>query len=154
MLKLKAFFGYTLAALGVPVILVMLFGMGDWMNLLVNATGVQISPWETGGAIAYQIDRSGYHLDVHEPVFMALIGEKRTGFVQVDWQPLTGVPGQIDEAVDYDRDGTADFQVSWDWKTPGSQAQLTALQPEVLGVRQNFTLDGAPILRVNLRNSK
>jgi hypothetical protein len=152
MSKLKASFGYTLAALGLPAILVMLFGLGNWMNLLVNATGVQISPWETGGPVAFQVERSGYRLDIHQPVFMALIGEKRTGFIQVDWQPPAGVPEQVDEAVDYDHDGTTDFHITWDWKTPGAQAHLTALRPEVLGIRQNFILDGAPVLRVNLRN--
>ena len=154
MSKLKPILGYLLAGLAVPVIIAMLFGMNDWMNLLVNATGVQITPWETGGAVAFQVERGGYRQEVHEPVFKALIGERKSGFVQVDWKPASSVPDIIDEQVDYDQDGTADFNVVWDWKTPGAEAQLTALRPDVLGVRQDFTLDGAPVLRVDLRNTR
>jgi len=149
MTKLKSFFGYLLAALGVPLIMVTFMGAGSWMNLLVETTGLTISPLYTGGEVAYRASQDGYRIEIHEPVFAALIGESKEGFVQVDFGPKTAV-GQIDAEIDYDHDGVPDFRVKWDPST--TQATLTPYSSLVLGLEGTYELDEGYAVRVNLKN--
>jgi hypothetical protein len=147
--KLKSIFGYLLAALGVPIILVTFLGAGSWMNLLVSTTGLEISPVYTGGEVKYSSTQDGYQIEIHETVFAALLGESKEGFVQVDFGPKSAV-GQIDAEIDYDNDGTADFRVQWD--TTEMDATLTPYSPLVLGLEGTYELGEAYGVRVNLKN--
>jgi len=110
--KLKAFVGYFVAALMVPVVFVTLMGMGPIAELLVSVTGVEISPWTTGGEVVRTINQGRYETRIHRPVFDALIGQKREGFVQVVWYPTGNLPETLTEAIDYDNDGQNDFEVT------------------------------------------
>ena len=86
MSKLKSFFGYTIAFLGIPIVLATLMGMDGWMQAIAGS-GLVVSPLYSGGEVAQTIQHTGYHTSVHDPVFAALIGESNEGFVQVTWQP-------------------------------------------------------------------
>lgn len=149
--KVKSFFGYLLAALGVPIILVTFLGAGNWMSLLVSTTGLEISPLYTGGEVQYSLTQDGYQIEIHETVFAALIGESKEGFVQVDFGPKSAV-GQIDAEIDYDKDGTADFRVQWDTAT--MEVTLTPFSPLVLGLEGTYELEEAYALRVQLKNPR
>ena len=150
MSKVKTVLGYIAASLGIPIIIATSVGMPFWSELLVSATGVTISPWFTGGAVARTVDHGTYRTDIHCPVFDALIGERKLGFVQVDWTPLEPLPAQIDEEVDVDGDGQVDFRVEWD--TGSDQATLTPYASWVLGLEETYRLEDALAIRVNLRN--
>jgi hypothetical protein len=149
MKKLKSFFGYLLAALGVPIILVTFMGAGNWMTLLVETTGLTISPLYSGGEVAYRSSQDGYQIEIHEPVFAALVGESREGFVQVYFGPKAAVE-HIDAEIDYDGDGAADFRVQWDPST--TEATLTPYSPLVLGLEGTYELNEGYAVRVNLKN--
>lgn len=110
--KLKAVLGYLIAALMVPVIIVTLMGMGSIAKWLVDVTGVEISPWSTGGEVVRTIDHGSYETRIHRPIFDALIGQKRQGFVQVVWAKTETLPETLTESIDYDDDGQADFEVT------------------------------------------
>jgi hypothetical protein len=148
--KIKAIFGYIIAALGIPLVLATLIGMQFWMQTLVNSTGIKVSPNFTGGEVRYTIDHQTYKTEIHETVFAALIGESSEGFVQIKWSPRTAVPQLIDEIIDYNQDGTPDFQVKWD--RPANQASIQALQPAVLGLEGTYQLKEGPAIRVKLKN--
>jgi len=152
MQKFKAILGYVWAALPIPLVLATLFGMSTWMNLLVSGTGLTISPWFTGDVVARTVERDGYEMRIHRPVFQALIGERREGFVQVDWGPLEALPAQVDEEVDFDGDGQADFRVVLD--TENGQATLTPLTEYVLSLSGTYRLDDAWAVRVALKNPR
>ena len=77
-------------------------------------------------------------------------GERKEWFVQVDWTPLGTLPAQIDEEVDVDGDGQADFRVEWD--TGSDQATLTPYASWVLGLEGTYRLEDALAVRVTLRN--
>ena len=49
MMRLRAIAGYTWAVLTIPLVLATFVGMNFWAKSLVNATGLKISPWFTGG---------------------------------------------------------------------------------------------------------
>jgi hypothetical protein len=152
MTKLKPLFGYGLAALGLPVILATFMGQGFWMTTLVSATGLRISPWYTGDVVARTVSHDRYETRLHKPVFMALIGERPEGFVQVDWAPLGAVPAQVAEDLDYNADGQPDFRIALDTQT--KQATLTPYTAQVISLQGVYQLKDAWAVRVNLKNTK
>jgi hypothetical protein len=152
MQKLRAILGYVWAALLIPLALATLFEMNSWMNLLVSGTGLTISPWFSGDVVVRTVEHGGYEMRIHRPVFQALIGERREGFVQMDWGPLDALPAQVDEEVDFDGDGQADFRVVLD--TASGQATLTPLTEYALGLAGTFRLDEAWAVRAALRNPR
>jgi thiol:disulfide interchange protein len=152
MSKLKAFFGYGLAALGLPIILATFMGQSFWSETLVSATGVRISPWITGDEVARTVEHGQYQTRLHKPVFMALIGEQPEGFVQVDWAPLGSVPAQLAEDIDYNADGQPDFRVELDTQT--NQAKITPYGAHVIGLGGVYKLKEAWAVRVNVKNTK
>ncbi len=152
MSKLKAFFGYALAALGLPITLVTFVWMGFWSETLVSATGLRVSPWVTGDEVARTVAHDGYETRVHKPVFMALIGERPEGFVQVDWAPPGRVPPLMAEDIDYNADGQADFRV--ELNTQNQQATITPYTEQVIGLQGTYRLKDAWAVRVTLKNTK
>ncbi len=153
MSKIKAIFGYTLAALGLPIALATFMGMSDWANLLVSTTGLTVSPWFSGGEVAATVDHDGYETRIHQTVFQALIGERDEGFVQVDWTPIDALPATIDEEIDFDNDGSADFRVELD--TRARQAQITPYSQQVLFLEGVYQVrEEAVAIRVRLKNSR
>ncbi len=152
MSKLKAFFGYALAALGLPVTLATFMGMGFWSNGLVATTGLRVSPWFTGDEVARTVAHESYETRIHKPVFQALIGERSEGFVQVDWAPPGRVPALMAEDIDYNADGQVDFRVELD--TQEERATITPYTAQVLGLQGTYRLKDAWAVRVALKNAK
>ena len=150
MTKLPAALGYTLAALALPIVLATFVGMSSWESALVKATGVRVSPWFTGGEVVARISHGPYETRIHEPVFQALIGERKEGFVQLVVAPAESLPGVVDETVDYDLDGSADFRLRLD--TAADTAGVDAIDPKVIGLESVTRLDDGVAVRVGVRN--
>lgn len=148
---LKAICGYTLAVLGVPLVLIgimgPLYGLGE---LFISATGLTLSPWIDGGEVVQTIDHGTYQTHVHRMVFDALIGERKEGFVQVDWVPLDALPARVDEEIDADGDGQADFRV--EVNTANKETTLTPYASWVLELEGTYKPEGLLMVRVRLRN--
>ena len=155
--RLSAGLGYVWAAAAAPLILATFVGMNLWAGKLVAATGVKISPWYTGGEVERIIDHQTYQIRIHRPVFGALIGQRKIGFVQVDFirnegpgEGSTSLPQGIEEEIDLDGDGRADFRVSAE--TRPRTATVTALTPRVLGLEEVVEIDRGLAVRVRLRS--
>jgi hypothetical protein len=125
--------------------------MQGWMQTVADS-GVRISPWITGDAIAYTIPHDGYRTVIHKPVFMGLLWETRDGFVQVEWTPREAAPARIDEEIDYDGDGRADFRVQWNTQT--GEIALIPLSENVLYLEGKYELKEAWAVRVRVKNPK
>ena len=149
MSRLKAITGYVLAFLSLIGFMVVILGLGNWMTLLVTSTGLTVSPWYTGGQVARTVEHGGYRTEIHRPVFDALIGERSEGFVQVAWRPDTAMPARVDEEVDYNGDGRADFRLQVG--TSPREASLTPLADGVVSVQGPYHITGAWAVRVQLR---
>jgi hypothetical protein len=149
MSKLKPTLGYLGAGLAVSLVLVTLVGMSGWMRLIADS-GLRVSPWITGDVVAFTIRHNGYETRIHKPVFLGLLWETGDGFVQVDWTPRENAPGLIDEAVDYDSDGTDDFRVVWNTRT--GEIALTPLSEDVLYLEGKYELNDAWVVRVRVKN--
>lgn len=152
MKTLKAIVGYTLAVLAIPVIIVTFMANAQMAELLVKVTGITTSPWNDGGPVAQTIPHDRYFTRIHEPVFQALIGERREGFVQVNWDPPGFLPDMLDEEIDYNGDGIPDFRVQLDTKT--ITAIITPHTEYVLELQGAYRLDDSLAIRVKLRNER
>ena len=151
--KVRSILIYIWALLALPIVLATFIGNSYWAEKLITVTGLEISPWNTGGEIVQRIDHDQRQTLIHRPVFDGLITERRKGFVQVDWRAIAGdLPEMIDEEIDYDRDGTVDFRIRFD--TGRNQVKLDALSPHVIGLRNIFRLEDGRAVRVSLKNKR
>ncbi len=147
----KAMYGYLLAILGVPLVLFALLApQGGLGERFISATGLTLSPWINGGEVVQTIGHGRYQTHVHRMVFDALIGERKEGFVQVDWLPPYALPARIDEEIDADGDGQADFRV--EVVTAAKEATLTPYAPWILELEGTYRLEDSLIVRVTLDN--
>jgi hypothetical protein len=116
------------AALSIPIMITTVWvvrGMGDEF---VSATGLKTSANWTGGEVVQTIKHGAYQTEIHRPVFDALIGERKEGFIQIDWRPPENLPARIDEQIDFDADGQADFRIELEPAT--RQATITSYSPK------------------------
>jgi hypothetical protein len=133
--KVKAFLGYMIAALMVPLVIVGLMSYPMIGEGLVNGLELEISPWFTGGAVVRTVSHAGYETRIHRPVFDALIGKRQEGFVQVVWAKTETLPVTLSEEIDYDGDGKVDFAVTLDPRTKTATWQPYSSQAlELLGL--------------------
>ncbi len=153
MTRLKTILGYIVAGLGIPIMIAALLPwtvLNEAGSQFVSATGLKTSANWTGGEVAQTIDHGVYQTDVHRPVFDALIGERQEGFVQVAWRPPEALPTHIDEAIDFDADGQADFRIELEPAT--RQATLTPYSPDVVKLEGVYDLGERLAIRVTLKN--
>lgn len=148
--KLRAFLGYFLAALMVPLAMITLMGMDSIARTLVDITGVQVSPWFTGGEVVRTIAHNGYETRIHRPIFDALIGQRSEGFVQVVWAKTEALPETLREAIDYDSDGQADFEITL--HPQAKTAEWKPFAPDALGLEGVYTIGDGVGVRVTLKN--
>lgn len=147
---LKAILGYSWAALAMVFVVSAFAGNGYFGKRLASATGVTISPWYTGGEVVRTIDHGSYRVLVHRPVFDGLIGERRNGFIQINWEPHENLPKRLQEEIDYEGDGKNDFVVTLDTST--GAASLLVLGGPVVSMDGSFKLKKGWAVRVSLRN--
>lgn len=152
MAKLKSVLGTLWALTALPLLLVMFFGFTHWPKLLVAATGLEVSPWFTGGKVVASVDREGYAIRVHRPVFDALVGQRAKGFVQIDFVPPEGgsLPAVVEENVDIG--GNPALAIRVRVVTATRTATLGASGTHVDGVEGVYGLARGLGVRVALRN--
>lgn len=155
MAKLKSVLGYTVAALSMPILIAALAMWSVFDELpgqVASAAGLKTAANWTGGEVVQTLQHGTYQTEVHRPVFDALIGEHKKGFVQVAWRPADALPARIDEEIDADADGQADFRIELDTVT--EQASLTPYSPNVIELQGVYDLDETLAIRVTLKNPR
>ena len=138
MRKVKSFLGYTWAVTAIIIALATFFGQSYFSRTLASATGVTINPWYSGGEIMKTVDHVNYKTAMHRPVFDALIGQTKEGFIQINWEPAVSLPQIISEGFDYNNDGKEDFTVTLNTTT--GEAKLTKSNPAVLDIGKSYRL--------------
>ncbi len=153
--------GYAAAALTVLAALLVPFFLTGTFTRAFASLGLHIDEMYTGGPKVHTMQRAGYSIDVHRPVFPHMLQQEKP-FVQLDWRPVSALPPHVSDAVDVDGDGQADvrvgFDVPQDPKAP-LHANVEALDPHYeaahdLG-KQKFSalivrVDDAIVVRVPL----
>ncbi len=153
MATLKSILGFTVAALSIPIMIAAVLVFTVFSSLggqLISATGLTTSANWTGGEVTQTIEHGAYRTEIHRPVFDALIGEHKEGFIQVAWRPPEDLPARIDEEIDFDADGQADFRI--ELEPTSKQATLTPYSPNVLELEGVYDLGDKLAIRVKLRN--
>jgi hypothetical protein len=149
MRKLKSFLGYIWAVAAIIIALATFFGYNYFSRTLAAATGVTVNPWYSGGEIVKTVDHGNYKTAIHRPVFDALIGQTKEGFIQINWEPAAGLPPVIREGFDYNSDGKEDFSLVLNTTT--GEVALIANNPAVLSVEKTYRLRNGWAVRVLLR---
>jgi hypothetical protein len=150
MKKFISAIAYIIAFLMLIVVLATFMGMNFWAAKLVAITKVKISPRFTGGEVRETIDHGTYQTLIHQPVFDGLLGPTSKGFVQVVWKSELPLPKAIEEAVDYDHDGKADFLVKINTET--LEARFDPYGNQVTGLEGSYKLKKGAAIRVELAN--
>ena len=149
MKTLKGILGYIWAFLAVFIVLATFMGIDYFSKQLASATGITVSPWFSGGEIVRTIDHGAYKTYLHRPVFDALIGEKRKGFIQLKWEPYEGLPPLVQEQIDYNGDGKEDFLITLNTKT--GDKSLISYNPTVRSIEGSYRLKTGWAVRVTLK---
>ena len=153
MATLKSILGFTLAALSIPIMIaaVLPFTVFGFLGeQLISATGLTTSANWTGGEVVQTIEHGAYRTEIHRPVFDALIGEHKEGFIQVAWRPPEDLPARIDEEIDFDADGQGDFRIELEPAT--QRAALTPYSPIIVKLEGVYDLGERLAIRVTLKN--
>lgn len=99
--------------------------------------GLHVDEMYSGGAKVRTIQRGAYSIDIHRTVSPHMF-QNEGPFVQLDWRPVSALPGHVSEAVDVDGDGQPDIRVSFDVpkdaKTP-LRVDVDALSPRFESMR-------------------
>jgi len=149
MSRIKVCLAYSWALLAAPLVLVTFMGMGPLAAKLVAVTGLHVHPLYTGGEVARTIDRGTYRTLIHRPVFDGLVGPRKHGFVQIQWQPKdANLPELIEEQIDLNADHAGEFRIRLDTKT--NTASVDASDRSVLSVGEVLTVGNARLARINL----
>ena len=130
------------------LLLVMFFGLPRWEKAVASLPFMKVSDKYTGGPVWRTLEHGAYRTVIHQPVFPALIGQARIGFVQVNWTPLTNLPPVIREDIDCSSDGRPDFNITID--TSSGQAELKPLRDGVLPLQTSCALSNSWVVRVGL----
>ena len=109
MKKIKIVAGIFWAILCLLLILVLFPGLNNFSSGISRLPFMKINPNLTGGEAAEQIVMKSCTLVVRKPVFDGLIGERKQGFVQIDWRG--NLPEIVSDTIDYDLDKKPDFVI-------------------------------------------
>jgi hypothetical protein len=109
MKKIKIIAGITWAFAALILIIVLFPGLNSFSSSVARLSFMKINPNYTGGEVAGRVVSEGCTLVVRKPVFDGLIGERKNGFVQIDWRGT--LPDKINDTVDYNLDGIPDFAI-------------------------------------------
>jgi hypothetical protein len=149
MKRLKSLLGYIWAAAAIVIALATFLGQNYFSRTLASATGVTVNPRYSGGEIIKTVDHGNYTTAIHRPVFDALIGQTKEGFIQINWEQAAGLPPVIKEGFDYNSDGKEDFIITLNTST--GEATLAKNNPNVLGIEKSYHLRNGWAIRVLLQ---
>lgn len=150
--RLKSILGHTWAILALPIILATFMGLDFWAKSLAKVTDVKISPWFSGGEIIRTLVHENYMTMLHRPVFDGLFGERKVGFIQINWVPLSeDLPPVINEEIDIEGDGKSDFRIQLNTLT--NSVSFMDHSDRIIGIEAVYNLDRERAVRFRLRNS-
>lgn len=152
MKKVISFIAYLWAGLSTLIILSVFINCESYQRMFLKLPFMRIDPMYSGGEIAHTIDSDSYVINIHEPVFPALIGEGEHGFVQIDICTKDSTDNRLTTdnnfTIDFDNDNQADFGLI----VNNGQAEVRSISGSNFCL-QNFghTKDGY-IFRIGLDN--
>jgi hypothetical protein len=149
MKKIKIIAGIAWAFAGLILIIILFPGLNGFSASASRLPFMKINANYSGGEVVKQLTSDGCTLSVHRPVFEGLIGERKNGFVQIDWRGT--IPEIIMDTIDFDFDGVPDFTVSIDRKE--EKSELVALSPFIKNLGTSTQTSFGWAIRVELERA-
>ena len=112
MKKVKITAGIIWAILCLILIIILFPGLNNFSTAASKLPFMKINPRYSGGEVAGQVITPGCTLLIRKPVFNGLLGERKNGFVQLDWRG--NIPDEVKDTIDYDLDKVPDFGITID----------------------------------------
>jgi hypothetical protein len=147
MKKVKIIAGVTWALTGLIVIILLFPFLNSFSSSAARLPFMKINPNYSGGEVAREVISEGCTIAIRKPVFDWLIGERKNGFVQVDWRG--NVAEKINDSIDYDLDGVPDFVVQIDRNS--SNTQLVSFNPLVKKIETSTQTSYGWAVRVGIK---
>jgi hypothetical protein len=136
-MAIRAKLGYTAAGLTVLVAVLTPFLLMGLFTKGFAHLGLHVDEMYSGGPKVRTVKTAAYAIDIHRPVSPHMLQSEKP-FVQLDWKPVSALPGHVSDAVDVDGDGQPDIRVSFDVpkdaKTP-LHVDVEALNPHYEAMR-------------------
>jgi hypothetical protein len=132
MKKIAKIAGIAWAFIGLVAIIILFPALNGLSDSVAKLPFMKINPNYTGGAVAQQVVSSACTLDIREPVFDGLTGERRKGFVQLDWRG--NLPVKMIDTIDYDLDEVPDFIISVDRISSETSINLLSSKVNEIGI--------------------
>jgi hypothetical protein len=111
MKTLVAIIAYTWAIICMLLIPVTFIGNNFFAGKLAQMSFMKINPVYSGGEANIIYQKDSLNITINKPVFAALFGSSREGFVQVRFAGNKAIPSQIIQDIDYDGDTQTDFNL-------------------------------------------
>jgi hypothetical protein len=108
--KIKIAVGIFWAIVCLVIIIVLFPGLNSYSSGVSKLPFMKINPNFTGGEAAEQIVMENCTLVIRKPVFDGFLGERKNGFVQLDWRGK--LPDIVFDTIDYDMDKKPDFSIT------------------------------------------
>jgi hypothetical protein len=150
MKKLLTIPAYLWAIACLLLIPVTFIGNDSLANKLSKLPFMKVNPLYSGGELSDSIKEQNLDTYIYKPVFEAFIGESREGFVQIRFSPAEKLPDQITKSIDFDNDGTTDFEVNIN--TRNGETILNPSNPFITKLIISSKVKKDWIVRVGLKN--
>jgi hypothetical protein len=148
--KIKMTAGIIWALVCLIVMTILYFSLGNFSAGLAKLPFMKLNPNLTGGEIVQQRVMDNCTLMIRRPVFDGFLGERRKGFVQIDWKG--NIPEKLWDTIDYNMDSSPDFIIGIE--TAENTANLKALNPAVRNMEISTRTSFGWVARVNIINEK
>lgn len=150
MKKIFTVLGFIWAAICLLIVLTMFPGLDSFSKQMAKLPFMKINPSLSGGDVAKTIEYESYTVNIHKPVFAALIGESSRGFVQVEWIWKDSIPVPVYDSVDFNMDLTTDFIIEID--PLNDTIKIVSLQNNVGEIEASARTGNGWIARIGLIN--
>jgi hypothetical protein len=147
LLTIPAYFWAVICMLLIPITFI---GSSGFAKNLAKLPFMKIHPAFSGGEVDRTYISDSLTIAINKPVFPALFGEGKRGFVQVRFSGKVPLPVWIEEAIDYNNDASSDFTVKINTETGE-----TVLLPISTKVKSSFIstkMKDDWVVRVDLLN--
>jgi len=148
MKKILIFPSYLWAIVCVILIPATFMGNDFFARQLATMPFMKVNPIYTGGDSLRSYRQDSLKITVNKPVFEALVGTSRKGFVQVKY--AGNLPENLQGAIDYDNDGKSDFSLCINTLT--GKTEMKPLSKFVLGLDVSSRVKDCWVVRVKLLN--
>ena len=147
MKKIKLILGIGWAFLCLIIIIVLFPSLNPLANSTSKLPFMKINPNYTGGEVVKEITKGNYTISIHRTIFDGLIGDRKKGFVQIDWRGK--LPQTLNDSIDFDSDAKNDFVVQID--TTNANTRILKLNPNVGELQTSTHTSFGWAIRVGLK---